>query len=443
MLVTYTIQYSMMKFTAMTNSNLKHKHIRYFFALFFCLLFLSNEINACTIFSCARKGEVFAAANEDDYTPFTRIWFNPGTTDRYGSVCFGGPDMQVASAMNEHGLFFDFAAASYDISTLNQTNPYPGFLMWDVLGKCKTVKEALVIIRQYNYNSPSQVLLADAQGASVLINPKEIVEKTGDFQVNANCNLINGKLSCRRPEIVNEMLTSSKENNVDLLKAVLDKTHQEGKLSTLYSTICDLKRGVVYVYFFHDYTTPYKINLKEELKKGYRIALLSNHFTPSFAYENFSRTHSLYRKEAMAQEMQQNGLKTTIDHYISENETAKDSTLPPALLEVGLQLIKYAFNQHNYGGMWDYWFSLPGGYEVTSFHDKQLDEAERLMKYLMDKQDKDLKLKNFITEIYAYLNLVKGDSQTAKRYYQKAIEHPEDSYPVSYSRSKEMLAHIR
>src|SRR5687767_5620789 len=118
---------------------------KYIIILFFVLGFINNRAHACTIFSCARNGETLACANEDDYTPFTRIWFNPRTKERYGSVCFGAPDMQVASAINEYGLFFDFAAASYDMSKLTRKKPYRGFLLWEVLGKCKTVKEALVI----------------------------------------------------------------------------------------------------------------------------------------------------------------------------------------------------------------------------------------------------------------------------------------------------------
>lgn len=197
----------------------------------------SGTAKACTIFSCSRGGEVYAAANEDDTTPFSRIWYNPATKDRYASVCFGAPDMQIASAMNEHGLFFDYAAANYDLSKLNLTNPYKSDIMWEVLGKCKNVKEALVILKKYDYISQSQVLLADKEGNSVLINPKGIIEKKGDFQINSNCNMINGKLACRRPEIANEMLSGSKENNINFLKTILDKTHQEGELNTLYSAI--------------------------------------------------------------------------------------------------------------------------------------------------------------------------------------------------------------
>jgi Acyl-coenzyme A:6-aminopenicillanic acid acyl-transferase len=407
----------------------------------FCILiiiacFSTQVSNACTIFSCARKGKVFAAANEDDYTPFTRIWYNPPTPDRYGSVCFGAPDMQVAAAMNEYGLFFDAAAASYDLNKLNLKNPYKGFLLWEVLGKCKNVKEALEIIRKYDYYSSSQMLLADREGNSVLINPEGIIEKTGTFQVNANCNVINKKVECSRPAIVNEVLSNTSDISVDLCKEILDRAHQEGDLTTLYSTVCDLKKGIIYVYFFHNFTHVYKIDLKEELKKGYRIEMLADHFPASFAYENFSKSNGLYLKESIVDEISKNGLEV-IDQYTSQS----DSAMNKALLEVALQLIKYAWNEHANGGMWDYWFSLPNGYEVTTFTDKRLDAAARLLQYLLDKKF-DNKLLNFLNEMYGYVNLVQGNLPVAKEFYAKAVAKRDETYEVSYLRAKEMLGRM-
>lgn len=416
--------------------------------LLFAITFLSypiNTVKACTIFSCSRGGEMFVAANEDDMTPFTRIWYNPATKDRYGSISFGAPDMQTAAAMNEYGLFYDFAAANYNLSKLNLKNPYKGDLMWEILGKCKTVKEAMVFLKKYDYAISAKALLADKEGDSVVITPEGIIEKTGAFQVNSNCNMINGKLSCRRPDIANEMLTASKENNVGFLKTILDKTHQEGELNTLYSTICNLKKGIIYVYLFHDYNTVYKIDLKSELKKGYRIENLADHFPTSFAYENFSKNHSLYLKESIFQEIQKEDPDTTIDRYISESKKSdpKNKNLDSALLEVALQLIKYSWNEHNNGAMWDYWFSKPNGYDVKPYKDNRLTSAEKLLKYLSTKEEKDPKLRNFIYEISGFINLAQGNTSTAKEFYEKAISKPEEAYPVTLLRGKEMLSRLK
>ncbi|MBP2616002.1 hypothetical protein [Chryseobacterium jejuense] len=421
---------------------MQRKNLFILIGILFCSI---NTIRACTIFSCSRAGEVFVAANEDDTTPFTRIWYNPATKDRYGSISFGAPDMQTAAAINEYGLFYDFAAANYDLSKLHLKNPYKGDLMWEILGKCKTVKEAMVFLKKYDYAISAKALLADKEGNSIVITPGGIIEKTGDFQVNSNCNMINGKLSCRRPDIANEMLATSKENTIGFLKTILDKTHQEGELNTLYSTICDLKKGIIYVYLFHDYNTVYKIDIKSELKKGYRIENLADHFPASFAYENFSKNHSLYLKEFIFQEIQDKGADTTINRYIAESEKSdsKNKNLDPALLEVALQLIKYSWNEHNNGAMWDYWFSKPNGYDANPYKDTRLDSAEKLLKYLSTKEEKDLRLRNFMYEISGFINFTQGNTSTAKEFYEKAISKPEEAYPITLLRGKEILSRLK
>lgn len=57
----------------------------------FSLLFLLScgVARACTIISCSINDKVFVAANEDEYTPFTRVWFNPASNGRYRYVLEG------------------------------------------------------------------------------------------------------------------------------------------------------------------------------------------------------------------------------------------------------------------------------------------------------------------------------------------------------------------
>ena len=140
------------------------------YGLLIIIILLEQSAMACTIVSCSMNGEVFAAANEDDFTPFSRIWFNPGTPERYGSVCFGAPDLQIGAAMNEYGLFYDFTAQyGIDPAKFELKHPYNGDVMFELLGKCKTVKEALIFLEAHNYTATSQVLIADATGNSVII----------------------------------------------------------------------------------------------------------------------------------------------------------------------------------------------------------------------------------------------------------------------------------
>ena len=54
--------------------------------------------------------------------------------------------------------------------------------------------------------------------------------------------------------------------------------------TTLYSYICDLKRGDVYIYDFHNYDNAVRLNIHEELKKGPHAYLISS----LFPYETYA-----------------------------------------------------------------------------------------------------------------------------------------------------------
>jgi len=401
---------------------------------------------ACTVISCALKGEVFAAANEDDYMGFARMWFNPKTAERYGSVCFGLPDLQAQAAMNEHGLFYDFTAQNIDPAKYHPKNIYQGDLLFEILGKCKTVKEALVYLEKYDYAISSQVLIADALGNSIVINAGTKLPKSGDYQINTNFDISkvqNKTYSCRRYDISEEMLKEVKAINVPFFRDILNRTRQEGKLSTIYSNIYDLKRGIITIYHFHDFEHPYVIDVKKALTKGYRLEKISDHFPTSFAYEQFLMSDKpMYRKEMILNEINQKGLQPTIDRYFELGKSTDkiDSTINNILLEVGIQLVKDAYNKHANGGIWEYWFAMPGGFKIESFNDKRLNAAAEIFDYLGAEKETDTKLKNFIYELNAYVRLIQGNQDKAKAYYTIAAASSTNTWPISFNRSKKMLA---
>jgi hypothetical protein len=400
----------------------------------------------CTVVSCSRKGKVFAAANEDDYTStlYSRIWFNPATNDRYGTVCFGLPDLQSQAIMNEYGLFVDFTAQSgIDPAKFNLKHPYYGDLFFEILGKCKTVKEALAFLQIHDYALGSQALLADAEGNSVIINAGAKVMKEGNYQINTNFNISDLKkgVSDRRYDIANSILSKPADLSVSYLKTLLDRTHQEGNLTTIYSYVFDIKMGLIYVYFFHNFNNVYVIDIKKELKKGYRLENLGDHFPPSYAYETQVKKDPGYKKEQILSDIYKKGLDVTVDQNLAtiNNPAPKDSTLKMTMLEVALQLVKDSWNRYAQGAMWEYWFSLPGGYNVVHFKDRRLDAADRIFLSLGSQDKLDPKLKNFITEIDAYINLVQGYTTKARNMYEICSADQKETYPVSYKRAKEML----
>jgi hypothetical protein len=419
------------------------------FLIFAFLLLFADTGFCCTIVSCSRNGKVFAAANEDDYasTLYSRVWFNPPTKERYGTVCFGLPDLQAQAIMNEYGLYVDFTAQyGIDPAKFNIKHPYYGDLFFEMLGKCKTVKEALAFLQTHEYAYSSQALLADAGGHSVIVNAGAKVMKEGDYQINTNFNISDLKkgISDRRYDIASSILSKPAALSVSYFKTLLDRTHQEGDLTRIYSYVFDMKKGLIYVYFFHNFNNVYVIDIKKELKKGYRLENLGDHFPVSYAYETLVKKDPGFKKEQILSAIYKKGLDVTVDRELAiiSDPEAKDSTLNMTMLEVALQLVKDSWNHHAQGGMWLYWFSLPGGYNVAHFRDKRLDAADRIFQSLGKQVKFDLKLKNLMAEIDAYINLVQGDTVRARSLYEAASADPKETYPVSYNRSKEMLSRI-
>lgn len=415
--------------------------------LLICLIYWSGCSKACTIVSASIKGEVFVAANEDDYTPFSRIWFNPATKDRYGSVCFGHNDLQAQAAVNEYGLFFDFTQQNIDPSRYGIKNPYQGDLFMTMLGQCKTVSEVLDFLKTHPFANSSQALVADALGNSVIINAGAQVKKQGTYQINTNfnvCDLKTGNYSCQRYDIANQMLSTATQLSIPFFENLLSRVHQEGNLSTQYSLIGDLKRGLLYVYNFHDYSRSYTIDLKKELKKGYRLQKIAQFFPPSFAYETYAKKSALYQKEQVLDQIDRTGFERAIQPYlaIGTGQSKADTALSVTMLEVSIQLVRNAWNQHQHGLMWDYWYSLPNGYQVPHWQDDRLTQAGILMKALMNDPRLGIKGQNFLAEIYAYAQLVSGNTDEARNYYRQATADPVQTFPVSYQRAKHMLSLI-
>lgn len=376
------------------------------------------------------------------------MWFNPPAKDRYGSVCFGHPDLQVQAAMNEHGLFVDFTAQNdIDPSKLKLKNPFYGDLFFEILAKCKNVEEALEFLKTHDYAFSSQATLADAQGRSVIINAGAKVENTGHYQINTNFNIIHlesGNYACRRYDITEEALSKASEISVLLFREILSRTAQEGKVSTLYSNIYDLKRGIIYVYLFHNFENVYIIDLKEELKKGYRMENIADHFPASFAHESFTKNHELYSRELMLREISRNGVDETIRYYqdLKGTISGKDSEkrvqqINSDLVEAALFLLRASWIKHSGGKGWVYWYNFPSSYDIWHSNNEMLKAASKIFASLLDETTDPA----FDYEMYAYINLILGNKDTAKEYYKKSISVASES-SGGYKRGKVMLDKI-
>lgn len=407
-------------------------------------LLLISPSWACTIFTASMKGEVLAGANEDYDNPFSKVWFNPSAKGRYGTICFGFPDLQSQAAINEHGLFFDFTAIGLDPAQYPLKNPYYGSLFLDILGQCRNVPEALEFLQTHDYPFSSQALLADAEGNSVIINAGSKVKKTGHYQISTNfnvCQLATKQYSCGRYDIADQMLSQAQTISVPFFRQILSLTHQEGGDPTQYSMICDLKRGIVSVYLYHNYEQAYQIDIKRELQKGYRVENLADHFAPSFAYQSWAKRHPEYGREVFLSEVAKQGLDQTLTRYqgLTVDPAAKDS-VNTLLMDAGMVFLRRSYGQYSTGNRWLYLYQFPQSYAIWHSTDANIQAASRLFGSVVE-QGCPKGLEAVTYELVAYTNLVQNKVALARQYYEKSLAIAPPDSPTS-KRGRAMLAQL-
>ncbi len=257
------------------------------------ILFAGINLNACTGIYTKTNSEIFIGNNEDGVNPETKIWFIPEGNNKYGRMYVGYNDLSAQGGVNEKGLWFDAFGLPYKEVVSKQGEIYPGDLQDKLMAECSTVPEVLKMLEHYNRTSMSryQWIFGDRNGNSVIIEGDATVPIKGKYQVVTNFRQSiypSGKgYDCPRYRIANAMLKTKPNVGIDELRRILDATHSEGQDVTLYSYIADLKRGIIYLYYFHNFENVVKFKLNEELAKGEHIYNLKELFPEINAAESF------------------------------------------------------------------------------------------------------------------------------------------------------------
>jgi hypothetical protein len=245
----------------------------------------------CTVVY-ATDGELMLGGNNEDYlNPLTQVWFIPGEAGSFGRVYFGFDDYHPQGGMNEQGLFFDGLGlnTTYPVPTEGK-HAYTGNLADKAMSECATVECAVGFFAQYYaYEAWHwQYLFGDAHGASAIVEAGAVIRQQGGFQVATNyAQSVTPpeKSTCWRYRKAVERLETLEALSVDAMRDVLNAVHQEGLSQTLYSNVYDLKRRLVYVYYFHTYDDVVVLDLEEELAQGYHAYDLPSLFPPNQAAE--------------------------------------------------------------------------------------------------------------------------------------------------------------
>lgn len=277
--------------------------------LLFQILFLSminlSPADACTAFMISDGENVLVGNNEDYKIPYTRVWFVPAENEQYGRVYFGYDNWSPQGGMNDQGLFFDFfATKKLEIKLSKEKPKFPGPMIDTMLAEYATVEEVLDMFGQYNIDwmTKIQMFIVDKSGDAAIIEGDEVIRKSGSYQVVTNFRLSKvaedqrpckwPAWSCSRYKKAERMLTESGTANVAHFRDILKATYRDNVIArTLYSNIYDLKKGLVYLYYLHNFDNEVVLDLSEELKKGRHYYELPSLFGKELRYDHKVYTH--------------------------------------------------------------------------------------------------------------------------------------------------------
>ncbi len=266
---------------------------------------------SCTIFAASFGNTVLYGNNEDSDDPNTYYWVRRSGEGTYGGVYVGYDDLSSEGGINEKGLAFDYNALPEAPLNPHPELPRARGAMTRIQQTCATVEEAIAAAREYNWGSSLrwQVLLADASGDAAVMSAGPDGEITftrkpaGDgYLASTNFNRANtenyfdGLYPCWRYEKATEMLERierEEDLTVDYFRSILDSVHVEGAAhNTLYSNVFDLRNGLIYLYYWHQFDEVVVLDVAEELAKATRPTRLRELFsaeTVERASEEFAR----------------------------------------------------------------------------------------------------------------------------------------------------------
>lgn len=249
----------------------------------------TQVIHACTIFFVNTPTANYFASNEDYTATDPAIRVVPGNANDYGYIVFGWNSYLPGypqGGINEYGICLDWAMVPpQKFKADTSRKDLDDDITYKILKKCRNIDEVIALVKQYNCShfAAEHLLVSDRNGDSRIIewsgSDYVFLRKTADYQLITNFNISNPKpgwYPCERFNTAEGNLKNSKgmKLNIEDVRNILDKTHQEGSYPTIYSYIVDEKSLDIYIFFNHDYSKYTKINFEQAIKKGPHQTLL-------------------------------------------------------------------------------------------------------------------------------------------------------------------------
>jgi hypothetical protein len=252
------------------------------------------------------NGATMLGNNEDSWRHTSQIWFVPAVGPKYGAAYVGYADKQAADGgVNEHGLAFDaFSMPTKQLKNKPDANKkdFTFSQANKVLEQCKTVREVYTLLQSFNLHllngSPlfhgGMLLFADGNGEYLTVEADTMIFGSENKFVLANfspattkdLNTIKIERYCKGVQFLSNKIDTSLSFCTALSDTMSVSRSKIGD-GTLYTSIYDLNKGLIYVYFFHDYKNLVTFNIKDELAKGTHTYPMTSLFPPNEAYNKF------------------------------------------------------------------------------------------------------------------------------------------------------------
>ena len=251
-----------------------------------CGLFFFQKARACSVlyYVDPNTGKIYVANNEDywyDVDAYIRIM--PGSRNKLARLWYGWDDF-AQGGINEAGLFFDGAVTPEQETPEGGHGP-KGNLGDDILARCRTVEEALVLLEKKKIAlNNAHMMIGDSSGHAVVVEwldgQRKIVSLASNRLIMTNFLLSDpsrGNHPCPRYQSIENRVNQLEDADqaVDLrsfgnamagaiqLPRALEDERVGGTLYSSFINISDMEFVLVYKL---NNTKVTRLDLKEEFQ---------------------------------------------------------------------------------------------------------------------------------------------------------------------------------
>lgn len=254
--------------------------------------------NACSMYKLTVGNQTMVGCNEDAWRVTSHIWFeNSIKNNQYGAAFTGSRSVgnnkfAPQSGMNELGLVFSRLVAYHPLKNSDQsgkkqiTNEVQ--YLTDILHQCKTIEEVRQYIEMYDHSIflDDVFIYVDKSGDYLVVEPYELIKGNAPSYVLANfCPSLTDNESARRQIRYRNgegyVKKHGLDTSLDFCRSMSDTMHvcrNRNGDGTLLTSIWDTQKGLVNLYFYHNYDSTVQFNLSEELALGDHIISIPSLF---------------------------------------------------------------------------------------------------------------------------------------------------------------------